>query len=89
MKLECSQQNFNNAQSPSFIKTRPMLAELFHADEQSDGRINRQIDRDTDRYDEVNILFSQFCKHPPKSKPICLIMLFYSKMQNINDVSYH
>jgi hypothetical protein len=37
-----------------FIDRRPMGAELFHSDRQTDGR--------TDRHDEANSRFSQFCE---------------------------
>jgi hypothetical protein len=36
------------------MKIRPVAAELFHADRRTDGR--------TDRHDEVNSRFSQFCE---------------------------
>ena len=39
-----------NAQIPNFMKTRPVGYELFH----EDGR--------TDRHDEANSRFSQFCE---------------------------
>jgi hypothetical protein len=43
-----------------------MKADLFHAD----GRTDRQ----TDRYDEANSLFSQFCELAEKRKVLQLIM---------------
>jgi len=36
------------------MKIRPVSAELFHWDRQTDGR--------TDRHDEANSRFSQFCE---------------------------
>ena len=36
------------------MKIRPVGAELFHVERKMDGR--------TDRHDEANILFSQFCE---------------------------
>ena len=38
------------------MKIRPVETELFHADEQTD--------RQTDRHDEANSHFSQFCEAP-------------------------
>jgi hypothetical protein len=40
------------------MKIRPVGAELFHADEQT----NERTDRQTDRYDEANSRFLQFFK---------------------------
>jgi len=37
-------------QIPNFLNVRPVGAELFH------------VDRQTDRYDEANSRFSQFCE---------------------------
>ena len=45
-----------NTQISNFMKIRPVAAELFHADGQ------------TDRHGEVNIRFSQFCKATKKKK---------------------
>jgi hypothetical protein len=50
MKLEFSRHILEKSQISSFIKIRPVRAELFHADVQ------------TDRDDEANISFSQFCE---------------------------
>jgi hypothetical protein len=52
MKLEFSGQIFEKKhnQIPNVMKSRPVAAELFHAD------------RRTDRHDEVNSRFSQFCE---------------------------
>jgi len=45
MKLECSLQIFlNYAEISHFIKIRPVGAELFHADGQTDGLIEGQTD---------------------------------------------
>ena len=38
MKLEYSQQIFEKTQISSFVKTRPVEAELFHADRLEDRR---------------------------------------------------
>jgi hypothetical protein len=43
-----------NTQILNFMKIRPVGAELFHANGQTDGR--------TDRHDEANSRFSQFCE---------------------------
>jgi hypothetical protein len=52
------------SQISSFIKIRPVEAELFHADKRRDGM--------TDGHDEANSHFSQFCeralKKPEKEK---------------------
>jgi hypothetical protein len=52
MKIEFSKQIFflKKAQISSFIKIRPVGAEFFHADRQTDGS------------DEANSRFSQLCK---------------------------
>jgi len=50
MKLEFSWQIFEKSPILNIIKFRPVEAELFNADGQ------------TDRYDEANSLFSQFCE---------------------------
>jgi hypothetical protein len=43
-----------HTQIPNFMKIRPVGAELFHAD--------RQTDRWTDKFDEANTRFSQVCE---------------------------
>jgi len=43
-----------NIQIPNFTKIHPVGAEFFHAKEQKDRR--------TDRHDEANSRFSQFCQ---------------------------
>jgi hypothetical protein len=43
-----------NTQISTFMKIRPVGAELFHADRRTDGR--------TDRHDEANSRFPQFCE---------------------------
>ena len=61
MKLEISRQIFEEkAQISSFIKIRPVGAELFHAD----GR--------RDKHDEANSRFSQFCERALKGQKIPL-----------------
>ena len=40
MKLEFSRQISENAEISSFIKIRPVGAELFHADGQANGRMD-------------------------------------------------
>jgi hypothetical protein len=54
MKLEFLDRFSRSIQESNFMKIRPVGAELFHADERTDGR--------TDRHDEVNSCFSQFCE---------------------------
>ena len=46
--------DFEKTQRSNFMKIRPMEAELFNADGWTDGR--------TDRNDENNSRFSQFCE---------------------------
>ena len=59
MKLEFSRQIFEKKpQISSFIKIRPMGAELFFAYRRRD----RRTDGQTDWYDEANSRFSQFCE---------------------------
>ena len=41
------------------MNTCPVEAVLFHMDGQTDGR----MDGRTDRYDQANSHFLQFCKH--------------------------
>ena len=50
MKIEFSRQFCKNLQISNFMKIRPVGAELFHAERQSDGQ------------DEANSRFSQFCE---------------------------
>jgi hypothetical protein len=50
MKLEFFYTFSKNTQISNFTKIRSLTAELFHADER------------TDRQDEANGLFSQFCE---------------------------
>jgi len=45
---------FRNTQVPTVIKIRPVTTKLLCADEQAD--------RQTDRYDEANRRFSEFCE---------------------------
>jgi hypothetical protein len=47
-----------NTQVPNFIKILPVGAESFHADR----RTGRRKGEKTDRLDEVNSRFSQFCE---------------------------
>ena len=54
MKLVHSGQIFDKTHIPNFIKTVPVETELFHAD--------RQTDRRMDRHDEAYSRFSQFCE---------------------------
>ena len=55
MKLEFSGQIFEkNTQLSNFTKIRPVEAELFHED--------RQTDRQT-WYDDAKIIFCKFCEH--------------------------
>jgi len=55
MKLEFSGQMFENTQILNITKIHRVVVELFHTD--------GQTDRWTDRYDEANNFFSQFCEH--------------------------
>jgi hypothetical protein len=41
---------------------RPVRAELFQSDVQTEERTDGRTDGRTDRHDEVNSRFSQFCK---------------------------
>jgi hypothetical protein len=50
MKLEFSSEFLKIVKYKNFMKIRPVRAELFHAD------------RQTDRRDEANSRFLQFCK---------------------------
>jgi hypothetical protein len=50
MQIEFSQQIFEMSQISSFIKVRPVGAELFHADRKTDG------------HDEANSRISQVCE---------------------------
>jgi hypothetical protein len=50
MKLEFSRHIFDNIQITDFMKIRPVGAELFHAG------------GETDRHDEADSRFSQFCE---------------------------
>jgi len=55
MKLDFFSTSFRkNTQISNYMKIRPVRAKLFHADGRMDGR--------TDRYDEANGLFPQFCE---------------------------
>ena len=52
MNLDLFDRFSKNAQISNFLKIRPVGAELFHADGQTDGK--------TDRHDEINSRFLQF-----------------------------
>jgi hypothetical protein len=54
LKLEFSRDFRKNTQTSNFMKIRPVVAELFHTDGQTEGRM--------DRHDEANSRFSQFCE---------------------------
>jgi hypothetical protein len=60
MKLEISRQFSKNPQISSFVKIRPVRAELFLAG----GRMGIR----TDRHDEDNSRFSQFYQRANKGK---------------------
>ena len=65
MKLGFSRHIFEKkAQISSFIKIRPVGAELFHVDGSTDRR--------TDGHDEANSRFSQFCERASKYRPVLL-----------------
>jgi hypothetical protein len=54
-KLEFSRTNFRKIlKYQNFMKIRPVGAELFHADRQTDGH--------TDGHDEGNSRYSQYCE---------------------------
>ena len=55
MRVEYSGQILKNTQILNFMKIRPVGAEMFHAD------------RRTDKHDEANSRFSQFCWRTLKS----------------------
>ena len=48
-----------NTQISNFMKIRPERAELFHTD------------RQTDRYDEANSRYSQFCERDYNTGNVC------------------
>ena len=54
MKLEFFDSFPKNTQILNFMKIRPVVAEVFNAYRWTDGR--------TDRHDETNSSFSQFCE---------------------------
>jgi hypothetical protein len=54
MKLEFLDRLSKSIQTSGLMKIRPAAAELFHADSRTDGR--------TDRRNEVNNCFLQFCE---------------------------
>jgi len=56
MKLEFLDRFSKNNKISSFVKIRPLETELFHAD------------RQTDRHDDGNSRFSQFCERTLKLK---------------------
>jgi len=56
MKLASYRQIYKNSQISHFVKIRRVGAELFHAN----GRTDR--DKRTDRHDEGNTHFSQYCE---------------------------
>jgi len=58
-----------NAQITNFKKIRPVGAELFHADRQTDRRRGA-----SDGHDEANSSFSQFCERAYKRVSISGIM---------------
>jgi hypothetical protein len=59
------------------MKIRPVEAELFHVDRRTERDFRR-----TDKHDEANSRFSQFCKLASKSLSRCLV--FSSKVETIN-----
>jgi hypothetical protein len=58
MKLEYSQQNFEKYSVSNFIKIRPVGAELFHAD----GQTDRQTDMT-----KLRVAFRHFANAPKTS----------------------
>jgi hypothetical protein len=55
------------------MKIRPVEAELFHADRQTDGR--------TDRHGKANSRFSQFCERARIVKPSVHFVTFSKHLQ--------
>jgi len=60
MQLEFSGQFFEKSSS-NFVKIRPVGAEMFHADGQTNG----------DRHDATNRQFSQFCRRTQNQSLNC------------------
>jgi len=58
MKFEFCDSFSNTTHISNFIRIRPVGVELF--------RVNRRADGRTDRYDEANGRFSQFCEGAKK-----------------------
>jgi hypothetical protein len=58
IKLKFSRQVRKNAQIPDLIKISPGGDKLFHADGQTDGRMDGQ--------DKANSRVAKFCKHAQK-----------------------
>ena len=68
MKLEFSRQILKkNTQISNSMKIRPMGAELFHVDRQTDRRANR--------HDEGNSCFTQFYERAWKKKSMVWIQI--------------
>jgi hypothetical protein len=60
MKSEVLNRFSENTQISNFTTNRPVGAELFHAEERTDGRKDGRTE--TDKQNKANSPFSQFCK---------------------------
>ena len=69
MNLHRSGQIIKNTQKPNFMKIRPLEAELFHAEEQTEAR--------TDRPNEAKSRFSQFCESTWSCNKFPLSLLYH------------
>jgi hypothetical protein len=59
MQLESSRQISEKYSNIKFMKIRQVAAELLHAQEETDGRTDRQTEH---KHDEANSRSSQFCE---------------------------
>jgi len=67
IEIEYPRQNFSeNIQLPNFIKIRSVGAALFHADRQTDRRMDRQIDMTN-----LIVAFHNFANAPKNRKKKC------------------
>jgi hypothetical protein len=62
-KLEFCRQIFEKIFRSDFMKISSVGAEVFHGDRRTDGQ--------TDRHDEANSCFLQFCKRTKKNRTFC------------------
>jgi hypothetical protein len=61
IKVEFSR-DFQKISNIKFHENPPVGAQLLRANNHTDGRTDRQIERQRDRRDEAKNRFSQFCK---------------------------